>query len=566
MRFIKHLFIVLILFAASSSVFADEYRKENPFVMTCKIDCVNEKFSTEEGRDEAIAWFKSHRIGKVYLESYRHGFSASSETLRTARDAFQTVGIECGGCVTTTKMSRTIATEWGITTCFSDPTGCGFLAKEIRRSAEIFDVIILDDFFFQACKCPLCLEKKGDRSWTEARCGQMAEVAQKYILEPAREVNPKCKIIIKYPCWIENLQERGYDVLRESALLDYTFVGTETREGGPQPQACWYMQWVESAAPGKCLGGWFDPLSTEPKTFVEQARETILGGAVEPLLHCYDYLATENPGIAVDRDSGVKWGRKDADAFQAEVKGLVTLYHLVQKMQSYGVLLPKKPNEAPAADAMIMGKIGLLGIPTVASVSLDDFPSYYLTPHASHFENLDAVVSRGINEKRPILLTSVLFRSLSLETQKKFTNQEPVPQNVSLLRKSDGSWESVGNPLALENERLDEVRNALMTPFGVRMYAPQNVALHLFLSKKIENENGNETENETGNETEKMEVIENFREEPITVRIFFDDGRPRTLELALPTAESGTMKTLDGGYELRIDARSAVVLKTQTPR
>ena len=70
---------------------------EPHFAMTCKIDCVNDAFSTKEGRDRAIEWFKRHHISRVYLESYRHGFSAPSHLLEEAKKAFEAAGIECAG-------------------------------------------------------------------------------------------------------------------------------------------------------------------------------------------------------------------------------------------------------------------------------------------------------------------------------------------------------------------------------------------------------------------------------------------------------------------------------------
>jgi len=40
----------------------------------------------------------------------------------------------------------------------------------------------------------------------------MDEVSRELILKPARAVNPKVKVIIKYPNWYEHFQGLGYDL------------------------------------------------------------------------------------------------------------------------------------------------------------------------------------------------------------------------------------------------------------------------------------------------------------------------------------------------------------------
>ena len=57
------------------------------------------------------------------------------------------------------------------------------------------------------------------------------------------------------------------------------------------------MAWMDALTGGKCGGGWYDALDCRPEKFVEQAYYTILGGARESLVHCYDYLIAEDPGV-----------------------------------------------------------------------------------------------------------------------------------------------------------------------------------------------------------------------------------------------------------------------------
>ena len=56
------------------------------------------------------------------------------------------------------------------------------------------------------------------------------------------------------------------------------------------------MAWMDALTGGKCGGGWYDALDSTPEKFVEQAYYTILGGARESLVHCYDYILADDPG------------------------------------------------------------------------------------------------------------------------------------------------------------------------------------------------------------------------------------------------------------------------------
>lgn len=518
---------------------------EPHFAMTCKIDCVNDAFSTKEGRDRAIEWFKRHHISRVYLESYRHGFSAPSHLLEEAKKAFEAAGIECAGCITTTKMSKTAPPEWPITTCYSDPTGVSFLRETVERTARIFDLIILDDFFLSACTCELCQEAKGDLDWTTFRMAHMLEVGEKHILEPARKVNPKCKIIVKYPCWYENLQDRGYDVVNQTALFDYAYVGTETREGGPQTQAAWYQMWLNDIGKEKSLGGWFDPLGTKPETFVEQARQTILGGAKEILLHSYDYLATKNVGIAIhDGDEGVKYGIQDAAAFEYEVQGLQQLIEYIKGYEAYGVFVPKKPNECPQLDQKLVGKVGLLGIPFLASASLKQGDGYFLTAHSENYGNLVSSVQDAQKAQKPVACTQALYQKLQ---EKEGLSLEDAPEAWGLFMDTDGNWVPFNDPFEMSREELNRFRNGFTAQWGIELDAPCYVSMHLYRKGD-----------------EKIQVIENFNDEEIRVKLNYTEPASRKIGLALPDASSASMVNVGTNtLEMTLKPRSLVLVLSE---
>lgn len=525
-------------------------QKNNPahrhiFSMTCKVDCINEEFNTSEGRQKAIDFFKKMHVELVYLESYRHGFSVPSELLEEVKNEFEKAGIRTAGCITPTQMSTVISTEWDIATCFSDPEGRKFLKETVIRTAKIFDLIILDDFYFMACQCDLCKAAKGDRSWSQFRIEHMRAVSKADVLEAAKVVNPNCEIIIKYPRWYEKLQDRGYDVINETAIFDFSFVGTETRDGGPQTQANWYQAWLNDVSNGKCAGGWYDPLGTSPETYVEQARQTILGGAKESLLHCYDYLATDRPGIAIhDGDEGVKNGRIDALALQQEIDGLQRLAEYIAPMKPLGVLLAKKPNERPEDDLNLIGKIGLLGIPFIASGTLIDNNSYFLTAHASNFDNLNIVVDNCIRTKKPLVLSKHAFMSLDQYLQRQLKDDQQIREHHFLILNSQGKSEEMIDPFKMDQVQLNDFRNRLLVPYAVQMEAPKNVSLHLFTSDK-------------GN----IEIVENFNDEPVVVKLIFNDKQQRKLKLGLPAKETVELRKISSNeYVIHLKPRSLVLI------
>ena len=114
------------------------------------------------------------------------------------------------------------------------------------------------------------------------------------------------------------------------------WIGTETRDANPDPvQGCCLMEAMDRLTGGRCGGGWYDALDCTPEKFVEQARYTILGGARESLVHCYDYLLAKDPGST---PFGEKADRSHAcaEAFSREVDGLAELAALLRGAERTG--------------------------------------------------------------------------------------------------------------------------------------------------------------------------------------------------------------------------------------
>lgn len=123
---------------------------------------------------------------KIYLETHRDLLIVPDATLRKAIRFFKEKGLEIGGGITYT-IDESNSFE---TFCYTNPEHRKKVQEIAEYTARYFDDFILDDFFFTSCKCSLCVEAKGDMSWTEYRLKLMTEAGKSLVLGPARKVNP----------------------------------------------------------------------------------------------------------------------------------------------------------------------------------------------------------------------------------------------------------------------------------------------------------------------------------------------------------------------------------------
>jgi len=301
------------------------------FSMSCKVTSCNSELATPAGRERAIGWFRTNHITKLWLESYRHTESVPTERLIEERDAFRNAGFTVCGMITPTQLNAPGADgKRPMVVCWSDSEARARLRAEAVRAAGVFDTVILDDFLFSHCddscaRCKADKARRGIADWGAYRRALLYEVCERDILAPVRAANPKAHFIIKYPCWYKCHAQNGYDVVRQTKLFGECWIGTETRDANPQPlQACWIMDRFDRLTEGRCGGGWYDGLDSSPEKFVEQAYYTILGGARESLVHCYDYLVADDPGVTPFGEKATR-AHACAAAFTREIDRLQKL-------------------------------------------------------------------------------------------------------------------------------------------------------------------------------------------------------------------------------------------------
>ncbi len=262
-------------------VLAQRYQPTHRYSTLFTAQNVRDLLANEAGIAKAIDWCQKTAVTHVYLEEFRDGYQADKETLLRAKERFQKAGIDTSGCITTTRVGKS-STGWKNTiSCYTDPATQLKLKAIFEYAAGLFDEIMIDDFWFTDCTCPACDAARrarkvtiGDHiysvvgdTWEDYRCELMVRLSRDYLLAAAQRVNPRVKLIIKYPQWYDRFHERGYEVVRETADFDKIWVGTETRDyndprwgGTVQYEAYFIMRWLGGLGGTKCGGGWFDPV------------------------------------------------------------------------------------------------------------------------------------------------------------------------------------------------------------------------------------------------------------------------------------------------------------------
>jgi len=311
----------------------------------------------------------------------------------------------------------------------------------------------------------------------------MVRMSQERVLGAAKRVNPKARVIIKYPQWYENFHERGYEVIRETADFDWIWVGTETRNyndrhwgGTPQYEGFFIMRWLGGIGGSKCGGGWFDPFGTTEATYIEQARQTILGGAREAMLFCYGALQHDT-------------GPKNIEALRSNLPELLAIARQVSRRQIVGPAASKPANSHPKKESRVFDFVGMMGLPLVPC---HEFPSRadaaFFSIHALKDPDLVPKLSTFIKAGKPTLLSDGLAEALTNRIKLDAANV-----HILSVRQDPKSL------LETSQEQLDQLRQPLLQPFQMSFQAPVRVSLYLFEDKSW--------------------VIENFRDDPAEVNL-----------------------------------------------
>ncbi len=473
---------------------------------------VRDHLSTTEGLEKAVKWCKETGLTSVFIESFRGAYYAEKETLIRARDRFKKEGFDVTGCVTPVNVGKGTVGGWGLVSCYTSEKTATEFEKIFKYTASIFDLIMIDDFLFTECTCEDCVAARGNKTWSQFRCDLLVEFSRDHIIKPARAANPNAKLIIKYPLWYDSFHDRGYEVIRQSNDYDYTWVGTETRDynydvkpgGEVQYNAFFIMRWLDGIGDGKAGGGWIDALGTTPKTYVEQARQTVLGNGKEIMLFHYGSLLTESntyggwPGTPL----------ANIEALKKELPLLFDLARSIKGKPLKGIYMPKLANSDNVNERYIFSFLGMLGLPLVPGHELtSNQGSVIYTTHALKEPGFSGKLAGVLNSGKQVLITEELAKRLS--DQKLLENK-----NLMVLKVGDDPKKL----LKLTQEELKPIRDKLMAPLGMTFDAPNKVALYLLGNNCFIVENFNDTEVDVRLELPRLSDVKNLLMLP-------DDGK-----------------------------------------
>jgi len=250
---------VLILMCSTFSTSAKGYQNFKVAVY-CRAQEVNQM---GDANWLATRWDEISRqvkVDKIYLETHRDTVLVDVNTVLAAKKFFEDKGVEVAGGITFTVMESNRFQTF----CYTRPESRKRVKEIAEYTAKLFDEVILDDFFFTNCKCESCIKAKGDKSWSELRIDLMKGAARNLVVGPAKVVNPKVKMVIKYPNWYEHFQGCGFNLESQPKIFDGIYTGTETRDPVytdqhlQQYESYLIYRYFENIKPGGNGGGWVD--------------------------------------------------------------------------------------------------------------------------------------------------------------------------------------------------------------------------------------------------------------------------------------------------------------------
>ncbi|HUX61600.1 MAG TPA: hypothetical protein VMV32_09850 [Ignavibacteriaceae bacterium] len=249
---------------------------------------------------KTMEYFAPIKADKVYLTGDIKGDAANVALLKKIAARFRAMGIEADGAMVP------VSPRGGPST-YNNPEDLASLKKRMQALAQVFNKIILDDWLFTNATDPQSVADRGDQSWADYRTKLLLEKSKEYIIDPAKEVNPNVKVIIKYPNWYESHRLNGYDVYNETNQFDKMAVGIETRDMKTQDQhipiysGYIFQKWYTSVDPSKWVGSWLDnyDMKGEYNDYNAQVYQAVLAQSPEIILWCAGQLYPTNPSSDV---------------------------------------------------------------------------------------------------------------------------------------------------------------------------------------------------------------------------------------------------------------------------
>ncbi len=373
-------------------------------------------------------WDCIHRqlkVDKVYIEVQRDRRLLTDEQVERVKRFFLDRGVQVAGGMALSEKNDGGQFQ---SFCYTDPQDRAFIKSAAEFAARHFDEVIQDDFFFVTTKTDSDIAAKGDKSWTQFRLELMDDAAENLLVKPAKAVNPKVKMVIKFPNWYEHFSGSGYDLEREPEIFDGIYTGTETRDPVitdqhlQQYESYEIMRYFDNIAPGRNGGGWVDTYSLRClDRYAEQLWDTLFAKAPEIML--FEWSALTRPFEVGDRAA---WANLPTsfnlcaatNGVPAPTWARVAGYSLEQADKVVGQLgnpigiASYKPYQSTGED-YLQNYLGMIGIP------MEMYPYFptnadmiLLTKEAKADPNIVAKIKGQLRAGKSVVITSGLLHAL----------------------------------------------------------------------------------------------------------------------------------------------------------
>jgi hypothetical protein len=397
------------------------------------------------------------QFDKVYIEAYRDRVMASDAELETVKREFHAKGIETSGGVTLAAGGS--GGQFG-TFDYENPADRAECERAVRLIARHFDEVILDDFFFYTSKSDADIAARGNRSWTEYRVDKMREASRELVLRPAKQENPRVRVIIKYPNWYEHFHGLGYDLEQQPKMFDAIYTGTETRDPEitdqllQQYESYEIYRYLSNVRPGANLGVWADTFDTRSiDRYAEQLWDGLFARAPEQILFNWHPMAEAAPASAGKRP----WA-KQATSFRWPIAGgngwasaANEALHIADGALS-GVGNPTgiasyRPPHATGED-FLHNYIGNLGVP------IELYPEYPATDHtvlltqaAATDPAIMARIEASLRSGANVIVTSGFLEAMQGHGFEQLAEWHATGHTIAVQRYFDGFGAGAGTEL-----------------------------------------------------------------------------------------------------------------------
>ena len=375
-------------------------------------------------------------LDKIYLETHRDAFTVDEKTMTKVKKFFLSKGLEVGGGITYTRSEPTDFETYS----YARPVERQQVREVAEYTAKLFDDFILDDFFFIDLKNDdeIAAKEQSGKSWTKYRLRLMADAGRELVMEPAKKVNPKVKVIIKYPNWYDHFHGLGFNLEEEPLYFDGLWTGTETRDPASAQHLQNYLsynvvRYFDNIAPGKNGGGWVDAggINMSMDRYAEQLHLTMLSKTPEIIL--WNYMQLNDVKIQPEM-MRAKWQDAGGNSFRYDEmvapfkKGnktitpttmarfaSVTLQQtdkLVGKLGKPIGLVSYKPYHSSGED-FLQNYLGMIGLPMdMYPQFLTDRQQILLTEQAAKDPQIVEKIKAQLKKGGDVIITTGLLKAI----------------------------------------------------------------------------------------------------------------------------------------------------------